>query len=39
MVEEDEMERGLRIMVDQAAGRVPVYFGNRRHQYQKSAAV
>lgn len=27
MVEEDEMERGLRIVVDQAAGRVPVYFG------------
>lgn len=27
MVEEDEMERGLRIMVDQARGRVPVYFG------------
>lgn len=27
MVEEDEMERGLDIMVDQAAGRVPVYFG------------
>ena len=27
MVEEDEMKRGLRIMVDQAAGRVPVYFG------------
>ena len=27
MVEEDEMARGLRIMVDQAAGRVPVYFG------------
>lgn len=27
MVEEDEMERGLRIMLDQAAGRVPVYFG------------
>ena len=26
-VEEDEMERGLRIAVDQAAGRVPVYFG------------
>lgn len=26
-IEEDEMERGLRIMVDQAAGRVPVYFG------------
>lgn len=26
-MEEDEMERGLRIMVDQAAGRVPVYFG------------
>lgn len=26
MVEEDKMERGLRIMVDQAAGRVPVYF-------------
>lgn len=27
MVDEDEMERGLKIMVDQAAGRVPVYFG------------
>ena len=27
MVEEDEMERGLKLMVDQAAGRVPVYFG------------
>ena len=27
MVEEDEMKRGLQIMVDQAAGRVPVYFG------------
>lgn len=27
VIEEDEMERGLRIMVDQAAGRVPVYFG------------
>ena len=27
VVEEDEMERGLEIMVDQAAGRVPVYFG------------
>lgn len=27
MVEEDEMERALRIMLDQAAGRVPVYFG------------
>lgn len=26
-IEEDEMERGLRIMVEQAAGRVPVYFG------------
>ncbi len=26
-VEEEEMERGLQIMVDQAAGRVPVYFG------------
>ena len=26
-VEEDEMERGLAIMVDQAKGRVPVYFG------------
>ena len=26
-VEEEEMERGLAIMVDQAAGRVPVYFG------------
>lgn len=26
-VEEDEMRRGLRIMVSQAAGRVPVYFG------------
>ena len=27
MLEEDEMERGLKIIVDQAAGRVPVYFG------------
>ncbi|MDF2886073.1 MAG: dihydrodipicolinate synthase family protein [Lacrimispora sp.] len=27
VVEDDEMERGLKIMVDQAAGRVPVYFG------------
>jgi len=27
MIEEDEMERGLKIMIDQAAGRVPVYFG------------
>lgn len=27
VIEEDEMERGLNIMVDQAAGRVPVYFG------------
>lgn len=27
MVEENEMERGLKIMVAQAAGRVPVYFG------------
>lgn len=27
MIEEDEMQRGLQIMVDQAAGRVPVYFG------------
>ena len=27
MVEEDDMERGLKIMVDQSAGRVPVYFG------------
>ena len=27
MIEEDEMERGLKIVVDQAAGRVPVYFG------------
>jgi len=26
-IEEDEMQRGFRIMVDQAAGRVPVYFG------------
>ncbi|MDK2968567.1 dihydrodipicolinate synthase family protein [Lacrimispora sp.] len=26
-VEDDEMERGLKIMVAQAAGRVPVYFG------------
>ncbi len=26
-VEEEEMYRGFRIMVDQAAGRVPVYFG------------
>lgn len=27
VIEEDEMKRGLRIMVDQAAGRVPVYSG------------
>ena len=27
MVEEDEMERGLNIVLDQAAGRVAVYFG------------
>lgn len=27
VIEEDEMERGLQIMVSQAAGRVPVYFG------------
>lgn len=27
VIEEDEMERGLKIMIDQAAGRVPVYFG------------
>lgn len=27
MVEEDEMERGLAIILDQAAGRVPVYMG------------
>ncbi len=27
VIEEDEMERGLKIVVDQAAGRVPIYFG------------
>ncbi len=27
VIEEDEMERGLKIVVDQAAERVPVYFG------------
>lgn len=27
VIEEDEMERGLKIMLDQSAGRVPVYFG------------
>ncbi len=27
VIEEDEMERGLKIIVDQAAGRIPVYFG------------
>ncbi len=27
VIEEDEMERGLKIMVHQSAGRVPVYFG------------
>lgn len=27
VIEEDEMERGLKIMVDQAADRIPVYFG------------
>lgn len=35
VVEEDEMERGLKIVVDQAAGRVPVYFGHRCDQHQK----
>ena len=45
MVEEDEMERGLKIMVDQAAGRVPVYFGigqngrgQRRRRRQRAPA-
>lgn len=27
VIEEDEMERGLKIMIEQAAGRVPVYLG------------
>lgn len=27
MVEEEEMERGLKIILEQAAGRVPIYFG------------
>lgn len=27
VIEEDEMERGLKIIIDQVAGRVPVYFG------------
>jgi len=27
MIEEDEMERGLKIAVDQAKGRVPIFFG------------
>lgn len=27
MIEEDEMERGLKIIIDQVAGRVPVYMG------------
>ena len=27
VIEEDEMERGLKIMIDQAGGRGPVYFG------------
>lgn len=27
VIEEEEMKHGLKIMVDQAAGRVPVYFG------------
>ena len=27
VIEEDEMERGLKFMIDQAGGRVPVYFG------------
>ena len=27
VIEEDELERGLKIMIDQAGGRVPVYFG------------
>lgn len=27
MIEEEEMERGLKIILEQAAGRVPIYFG------------
>lgn len=27
VIEEDEMERGLKIIIDQVAGRIPVYFG------------
>ena len=27
VIDDDEMERGLKIMIDQAGGRVPVYFG------------
>lgn len=27
MVDDDEMERGLKIIIDETAGRVPVYFG------------
>ena len=39
MVEEDEMERGLKIMVAQAAGRVPVYSGIRTTWSVYSAGV
>ena len=38
VVEEDEMERGLKIMVDQAAGRVP-YILESAPSAPKSAAV
>ena len=38
MLEEDEMKRGLNMMLDQAAGRVPVYFGSGRH-FRASAYV
>ena len=39
MLEEDEMERGLKIMVDQAAGRVPVYFGIGAISTKKSCQI
>ena len=40
VIEEDEMERGLKIIVDQAAGRVPrMAYRNRSHQYKKMCAT
>lgn len=39
MVEEDEMERALKIMVDQAKGRVPVFMGIGGIAYKKCIRI